>query len=736
MKRRCSLWVMWLLLLALLLPGGAALADEGLSDFKDTENHWASEAIVQSRALDLLNGYDGNVFKPKNPVSKAEAVVIIIRAMGLDAQAANTGTAGVSFPAGVGKWCQGHIVLAADKGMISKTNIPSIAWNAPASRLEVALWLAAGLKLGSDNATLPFSDIGSVPSGYRGMLGAVVQKGIMTGTSATTFAPNKTLTRAEMASLLSKMLGSGYVATAQGRFVVGKLAILDWTGKKVTMETAGGTKTYTLASSYLAFKGGKKVAIGVLPLGENVKLVLDGNGRCLFIGYYGGSSVPSFSGNSYHGKITMIAAGSYPFMSFQAENGTLLSLPVDPSAKVTVRGAASSLAAVTVGAAGTITVSNSKITAIDLDSGSTSSSGDLDGYVVNKYWDCFSIRYDDGTSEEIDIDGLTFTKNGVASSYAAVTRGTPVQLVKSGSRVTGVIILSDARKVFGEVTRISSSSITIEDSDDYDQSYDLASRVDIEDRDGDDLDWDGIEKGDEVALTLNSDDEAAKIEVGVSSSELEGVVDYIRTSGSEKIRIVNDDDDEYTYYIDDDVTVKEGSRTRDLDDIDEGDEVRLTLNNDDDVIKIEILDKDKDKDEIEGSVTGLDLRRERITIKDEDGDEETYTFDADDVDMDNVLIGAEVTVTVNNDDEVVDIDITNDEDLNGLTGELTDVNTSREYVKIEQDSGNVFKFSFVSRPYLYDDDGDRIDIDDLDDYEDEDVEFDLDDKKIKKLRVQ
>ncbi|MDI6709770.1 MAG: S-layer homology domain-containing protein [Bacillota bacterium] len=732
MKRRRNLWVVGLVLLALLVPAGMAAAEDGLTDFGDTQNHWASEAIVQCRGLGLLSGYQGNVFKPKDQVSKAEAIVIIIRAMGLDGQAGTTDYSKVTFPAGVGKWCRGHIVLAAEKGMVSKDNIAKISWNAPATRLEVALWLAAGLKLGTDDSSLSFTDLGSVPAAYRPMLAAVVKKGVMTGTSATTFEPNKNLTRAEMASLLSKMLGSGYVALAPEQFVIGKLTIRDLVGKKITVETSAGTRTYDLAGSYLAFKGGKKVSLDVLPVGQNVKLVLSGAKKCIFIAYYGGDTIPAPAGNTYHGKVTLINTGSYPFMVFQPDTGASLSLPVAPNARVTVRGAASSLAAVQQGSTGTITVADGKVTAIDLDSGPAGS--DLKGYVVNKFWDCFSIRYEDGTSEEIDINGLNFTKNGLASSYSALTRGTPVELVKVGTRVTGVIILNDARKVFGEVTRISSSRITIEDSDGYDHSYDLASKVVIKDRDGDSLDWDEIEVSDAVALTLDSDDEVTRIEVGVSASAREGIVDYIRTSGTQKIRIVNDDDDEYTYYIAEDVEVKEGSRKRALDDIDEGDRVRLTLNDDDEVIKIEILEAEGDT--VEGTVTGLDLKREKITIKDKNGNKKTYYFDTDDVDMDNVLIGAKVKLTVDG-DEVVDIEITNDEDLSGLTGVLTYVNTSSKYVRIKQDSGNEFKFYLASRVDLEDEDGDEIDLDDLKDYADDEpeVEFDLDGGKIEYLRV-
>jgi len=731
MKRWRTLWVSWLVLLFLLVPAGLAAADDGLVDFKDTENHWASEAIVQCRGLGLMAGYDGNLFKPKQTLSKAEAIVIIIRAMGLDGQAGSTDYSKVTFPADVGKWCRGHIVLAAEKGMIQKDKISAIAWNSPATRLEVALWLAAGLKLGTDDSPLSFTDIGSVPAAYRPMLAAVVRKGIMTGTSATTFEPNKSLTRAEMASLLSKMLGTGYVVLPAERFVTGKLTVLDWTGKKVTVETSGGTRTYELAASYLAFKDGKKVAIGVLQPGQNVKMVLSANKKCVFIAYYGGEAFVA-PGNTYHGKVELISTGSYPFMVFRTDAGGSLSLPVDSNARVTVRGAASSLAAVQQGASATVTVAGGKITAIDLDSGPSGSG--LKGWVVNKFWDAFTIRYEDGTSEEIDIDGLSFTKNGVSTTYSALTRGTPVELVKVGSRVTGVIILNEARKVFGEVVRIRSSSITIEDVDGYEQSYDLVSRVDIENEDGDSMDWDEIEVGDEVTLRLNSNDEVTHIVVGTSASAREGVVDYIRTSGNARIRIINDDGDKYTYYLADDVTVKEGSRTRDLDDVEEGDEVRLTLNDDDEVIKIEILDKDAGKEKVRGKVTALDIDDEVIRIK-VGSSTKKYTFDADDVNMDNVLIGAEVELTVNKNGEVVGIKIINDEDLSGLTGVLTYVNTSGKYVRIKQDSGNEFRFYLASGAVLRDEDGKKIDLDDLKYYVKDEVEFDLDGGEIEYLRI-
>ena len=81
---------------------------------------------------------------------------------------------------------------------------------------------------------------------------------------------------------------------------------------------------------------------------------------------------------------------------------------------------------------------------------------------------------------------------------------------------------------------------------------------------------------------------------------MSGEITDIKTSGTKKITIEKSNGKEVTYELTDDVTIKEGSSTKKLSYLDEGMDVKLTLNKKDEVTKIEI---DEDSDTVSGEVT-------------------------------------------------------------------------------------------------------------------------------------
>ena len=50
---------------------------------------WALESILRMRGFGIISGYDGNVFKPNDPVKQAEALAMMVRAFGLEDELRN-----------------------------------------------------------------------------------------------------------------------------------------------------------------------------------------------------------------------------------------------------------------------------------------------------------------------------------------------------------------------------------------------------------------------------------------------------------------------------------------------------------------------------------------------------------------------------------------------------------------------------------------------------------------------
>jgi beta-N-acetylhexosaminidase len=144
-----------------------------ISGFTDTFNHWAATSINRLKLIGLVRGYPDGSYRPGNLVSQKDAATVAMK-------------------------------LADPPVNQSLVNITS---QEPATRLQAALWLAdmAGIKP-VNNSALPFKDLSGVSSEYTGYLQALYQQGVITGTPAGNFEPQKPVTRAELAVMTEKIL--------------------------------------------------------------------------------------------------------------------------------------------------------------------------------------------------------------------------------------------------------------------------------------------------------------------------------------------------------------------------------------------------------------------------------------------------------------------------------------------------------------------------------------------------
>ncbi|OWA34006.1 hypothetical protein B9G55_16855 [Saccharibacillus sp. O16] len=98
--------------LAKLLPQSGLEPRPAAAGFRDLNGHWASDAIAQLQAQDIVEGYADGSFRPDALVSRAEAVTMINRLLGREASMALPGAGNWSDVA-PGYWAQGAIRAAS-----------------------------------------------------------------------------------------------------------------------------------------------------------------------------------------------------------------------------------------------------------------------------------------------------------------------------------------------------------------------------------------------------------------------------------------------------------------------------------------------------------------------------------------------------------------------------------------------------------------------------------------------
>lgn len=286
----------------------------GFSDLGSS--FWALEAITRMRGFGIIAGYDDNVFMPNNPVKQAEALAMIVRAYGFEDEAEElasrlSGTylsldqdlkkqdrkrlqnywhygklddsdspgwfyldgswyPYVPVPA---RWSLGHILIAVDERWV---DLAELNPEKPASRA----WVAKVLVKASGNgkfaearmhAPLDFKDAPAIPDGYWGYIAQAVEMGLFKGYVDKTFQPNKPVTRAELATILDRLISQElpeempYHVTGTVRYV---------SSSSIEIEVASGkTYKYPISKDAMVFVGSEQASVKDIKIGDTVRIL-------------------------------------------------------------------------------------------------------------------------------------------------------------------------------------------------------------------------------------------------------------------------------------------------------------------------------------------------------------------------------------------------------------------------------------------------------------------------------
>ena len=216
--------------------------------FSDIQGHWAEETITKWKDKGIISGYPDGTFKPDNPVTRAELAKILTTAFDLEDMNENKLTENTYSDVDVNAWYWKYIqcadaymplyMLPVEKG----ANLPYIENceqgkngflpNTAALRVHVAEALVE-IKKKRDNLTVELPDIntiqdtlthtfkdgdyeelfpmhGQIPTNVRRMFEYTYlanELGIMKGDTGGYFLPYNKVTRAELMTMIDRMLG-------------------------------------------------------------------------------------------------------------------------------------------------------------------------------------------------------------------------------------------------------------------------------------------------------------------------------------------------------------------------------------------------------------------------------------------------------------------------------------------------------------------------------------------------
>lgn len=185
-------------------------------DLNQKEWKWAYDHIIRLAAQGVFNGYEDGSFKPKNNITRIEALVAAVRLLGLkeEAEKPENMNATLNFKdfdqlKNKYGWAVGYVTVALENDLFSESDV-SIQADKPANRLWASILLVKAMKLEAQaklkmDTVLPFRDTKDIPAGSVGYIAVALEKNLITGYSDNTFQPNRPVTRAELAALLDRV---------------------------------------------------------------------------------------------------------------------------------------------------------------------------------------------------------------------------------------------------------------------------------------------------------------------------------------------------------------------------------------------------------------------------------------------------------------------------------------------------------------------------------------------------
>ncbi len=213
----------------------------GVCGFRDVPaNHWAASSIQRCVELGLFQGESATTFGVGHEMNRAGFTVVLARLFGWETTGLDVNITEVYEDVPANAWYAGAVAAAYTHGALTRQSA-SFRPDEPITREELAVMLVRAMGYGTlaglaQDLAQPFRDV-TTNTGYIAM---AYELGLVSGTTATTFSPERTATREQTAVILMRLYDKLHAA-APGKIgiVASAEEAADLTGFDAVALTAG-----------------------------------------------------------------------------------------------------------------------------------------------------------------------------------------------------------------------------------------------------------------------------------------------------------------------------------------------------------------------------------------------------------------------------------------------------------------------------------------------------------------
>ena len=463
MIKKILSFVLCFMMLASTMVMGASF-----TDVTEESHGWAYAAIYDMAQKGIINGISETEFAPDVDVTKVQSMLLIARILGFNTTAVKDNINSIysvyeedlaELDTIYGK----ELAFLVFRGVFTIDEIIDTDLDAPLSREEAALYITKAADGVEDMNNIDvvedlYADDAEIANKYKKAVYFVRSTALMNGTGENKFSPKSNVTRAQMATLLYRMMDSIDVTLVKG--TIDSVNVAEDTAKIYV-----ASKTYDIESDVIIRNRG--IEISPMDLYADVAAVVSMvDDKIVTIDTF--FEVPEIT-DTVDGEVKFVNAAQSSLQLKNPDTGVLTTYELSGRPKIIVNGANGTLSNVRNGDYAVLDLNQyNKIVNLTIsDSVSKISDVTIADIIIEDTHVILELENASGKTSQhtINADNISIKKNGVKTDFSALGIGDKISTVNlKYNRITEIEAFSEIKSTTGTISEIvisADSSVTL-----------------------------------------------------------------------------------------------------------------------------------------------------------------------------------------------------------------------------------------------------------------------------------